>query len=47
MRVTVGVRVGHIHSAILQLLLTRPGNTRMDGVGIVIEFYIAPLEVPS
>ena len=26
-----------------QLLLTRQGNTRMDGVGIVFEFYIAPL----
>ena len=26
-----------------QLLLTRWGKTRMDGVGIVFEFYIAPL----
>ena len=26
-----------------QLLLTRQGKTRMDGVGIVCEFYIAPL----
>ena len=26
-----------------QLLLTRRGKIRMDGVGIVIEFYIAPL----
>ena len=26
-----------------QLLLTRQGKTRMDGVGIVFEFYIAPL----
>ena len=26
-----------------QLLLTRRGKTRMDGVGIVFEFYIAPL----
>ena len=26
-----------------QLLLTRRGKTRMDGVGIVSEFYIAPL----
>ena len=25
-----------------QLLLTRRGKTRMDGVGIVFEFYIAP-----
>ena len=27
-----------------QLLLTRRGKTRMDGVGIVFEFYIAPLK---
>ena len=26
-----------------QLLLTRRGKTRMDGIGIVFEFYIAPL----
>ena len=26
-----------------QLLLTRRGKTRMDGVGIVFEFYIAPI----
>ena len=26
-----------------QLLLTRRGKTRMDGVGILSEFYIAPL----
>ena len=26
-----------------QLLLTRRGKTRMDGFGIVFEFYIAPL----
>ena len=26
-----------------KLLLTRQGKTRMDGVGIVFEFYIAPL----
>ena len=26
-----------------QLLLTRRGKTRMDGVGILFEFYIAPL----
>ena len=26
-----------------QLLLTRRGKTRMDGVGIVFEFNIAPL----
>ena len=26
-----------------QLLITRRGKTRMDGVGIVIEFYIARL----
>ena len=26
-----------------QLLLTRRGKTIMDGVGIVFEFYIAPL----
>ena len=26
-----------------QLLLTRWGKIRMDGVGIVFEFYIAPL----
>ena len=26
-----------------QLLITRRGMTRMDGVGIVFEFYIAPL----
>ena len=26
-----------------QLLLTRRDKTRMDGVGIVFEFYIAPL----
>ena len=41
-----------IHSAILecfvvnltcQLLLTRRGMTKMDGVGIVYEFYIEPL----
>ena len=32
-----------IHSAIIQLLLTRRVKTRMDGVGIVFEFYIAPL----
>ena len=30
-----------------QLLLTRRGKTRMDGVGIVFEFYIAPLYVPG
>ena len=27
----------------VQLLLTRRGNIRMDGVSIVFEFYIAPL----
>ena len=27
-----------------QLLLTRRGKTRMDGVGIVFEFYIARLK---
>ena len=27
----------------VQLLLTRRGKTRMDGVGIIFEFYIAPL----
>ena len=26
-----------------RLLLTRRGKTRMDGVGIVFEFYTAPL----
>ena len=26
-----------------QLLLTRRGKIKMDGVGIVFEFYIAPL----
>ena len=26
-----------------QLLLTRRGKTRMDSVGMVFEFYIAPL----
>ena len=26
-----------------QLLLTRRGKTRIDGVGIVFEFYLAPL----
>ena len=26
-----------------QLLLTRRGKTRIDGVGIVFEFYTAPL----
>ena len=26
-----------------QLLLTRRGKTRMNGIGIVFEFYIAPL----
>ena len=26
-----------------QLLLTRRGKTRMDSVGIIFEFYIAPL----
>ena len=26
-----------------QLLLTRRGKTRMDGVGIVFEFYTAPI----
>ena len=26
-----------------QLLLTRRGKTKMDGVGIVFEFYIAPI----
>ena len=26
-----------------QLLLTRRGKTRMDGIGIVFEFYINPL----
>ena len=26
-----------------QLLLTRRGKTRMDGIGIVFEFYVAPL----
>ena len=26
-----------------QLLLTRRSKTRMDGVGIVFEFYISPL----
>ena len=35
------------HSAFVnpagQLLLTRRGKTRMDGVGILFEFYIAPL----
>ena len=29
-----------------QLLLTRRGKTRMDGVGIVFEFYTAPLYLP-
>ena len=28
-----------------RLLLTGRGKTRMDGVGIVLEFYIAPLLV--
>ena len=28
-----------------QLLLTRRGKTRMDGVGIVFEFYVAPLKI--
>ena len=28
-----------------QLLCTRRGKTRMDGVGIVFEFYIAPLQI--
>ena len=28
-----------------QLLLTRRGKTRMDGVGIVFEFYITPLYI--
>ena len=32
-----------IHSAIIQLLLTRRGKTRMDTVGIVFEFYTAHL----
>ena len=27
----------------VQLLLTRQGKIRIDGVGIVFEFYIAPL----
>ena len=27
----------------VQLLLTRRGKIRMDGVGIVFEFYIAPI----
>ena len=27
----------------VQLLLTRRGKIRMDGIGIVFEFYIAPL----
>ena len=27
----------------VQLLLTRQGKIRMDGVGIVYEFYVAPL----
>ena len=26
-----------------QLLLTRQSKTRMDGVGIVFEFYVAPI----
>ena len=26
-----------------QLLLTRRGKTRMDGIGTVFEFYVAPL----
>ena len=26
-----------------QVLITRRGKTRVDGVGIVFEFYIAPL----
>ena len=30
-----------------QLLLTRRGKTRMDGVGIVFELYTAPLYVVS
>ena len=30
-------------SPTVQLLLTRRGKIRMDGVGIVFEFYIAPL----
>ena len=28
-----------------QILLTRRGKTRMDGVGIVFEFYTAPLQL--
>ena len=29
----------------VQLLLTRRGKIRMDGVGIVFEFYIAPFKL--
>ena len=39
-------RLGHTSAFVSpagQLLLTRWGKTRMDGVGIVFEFYTAPL----
>ena len=39
---TLGDASGFVNPA-GQLLLTRRGKTRMDGVGIVFEFYIAPL----
>ena len=39
---TLGDTSGFVNPA-GQLLLTRRGKTRMDGVGIVFEFYIGPL----
>ena len=41
---TLGDTSAFVNSA-GQLLLTRRGKTRMDGVDIVFEFYIAPLKV--
>ena len=39
---TIGDNSGFVNPA-GQLLLTRRGKTRMDGVGIVFEFYTGPL----
>ena len=40
--ITIGVTSAFVNPA-GQLLLTQRGKTRMDVVGIVFEFYIAPL----
>ena len=41
---TLGDTSAFVNTAV-QLLLTRRGKTRMDGIGVVFEFYIAPLNM--